>query len=213
MANKNKISVSILNQEHYLISTDKQEYVEQIAKLVDDRMKAIYRSNTQLSYTKIAILTALNLADDLTKARTQLEELLPSHKITGSDLEDTKEQISSLAKHVVDAEGLYDNILSELEAVKSSRSEQEQQLRLLADQLQGMCDDILDGDEALRKATDRIAELEEKLLLRESEISEYMRVFDEIEAEKLQESIAQYDEEELMYEEEDEFIYEDELEE
>jgi len=200
MANKNKISVRILGQDHYLISTDDQSYVEKVAKLVDDRMQAILRSNSSLSYTKIAILTALNLADDLSKARGQLEELLPNQSLPSGDIEETKKQITSLTRHVSDAESLYDSILDEFEQLKSSRQSQEEQMRQLAEKLEIMCGDMLDGDEALNRATTRIAELEESLLQRESEIAEYMRVFDEIENEHLRESITQYDEE-IIYEE------------
>lgn len=206
MSNKNKISVSILGQDHYLISTDDRDYVERVAKLVDDRMQAILKSNSSLSYTKIAILTALNLADDLTKARTQLEDLLPMQNMPKTEIEETKKQISSLTRHVSDAEGLYDNILNEFDMIKSSRNEQEQQLRQLAAKLEMMCGELMDGDEALTKASSRIAELEEKLLVRESEIAEYMKVFDELESENLKQA-------ELIYDYEDEIIFEEDLEE
>jgi cell division protein ZapA len=207
MANKNKISVRILGQDHYLISTDDQSYVEKVAKLVDDRMQAIMKSNSTLSYTKVAILTALNLADDLSKARTQLEEVLPQQTMPTGDIEETKKQITSLSQHVSDAEGLYDNILNEFELIRSTRTDQETQLRTLASKLEMMCGDMVDGDEALNRATIRITDLEEQLLLRESEISEYMKVFDELETENIRESITQYDD----YE--DEIIYEEDLEE
>lgn len=207
MSNKNKLSVRILGQDHYLISTDDQQYVEKVARLVDDRMQAILKSNSSLSYTKIAILTALNLADDLAKARQQIEEVLPNQHIPKGEIEETKKQITSLTQHVSEAEGLYDNILSEFEIIKSSRSDQEVQLRKLAEKIELMCGDLVDSDEALERASNRIADLEEKLLLRESEISEYMKVFDEIESENLRESITQYED----YE--DEIIYEEDLEE
>lgn len=206
MSNKNKMSVRILGQDHYLITTDNQHYVENVARLVDDRMQAILKSNSSLSYTKIAILTALNLADDLMKTRLQLEEVAPEPNLAHGDIEETKKQITSLTKHVADAEGLYDNILSEFEMIKSTRSDQETQLRKLVDRIETMCGDLVIGDEALDKATIRIAELEEKLLLRESEIAEYIKVFDEIETDNLRESIIQNDDSE------DEIIYEEDLE-
>jgi len=207
MSNKNRLSVRILGQDHYLITTDDQQYVENVARIVDDRMQAILKSNSSLSYTKIAILTALNLADDLMKTREQIKEIMPEQELPQSDIEETKKQISSLTQHVSDAEGLYDNILSEFEMIKSARTDQETQLRKLVEQIESMCGDIVSGDEALDRATVRIAELEEKLLLRESEIAEYMKVFDEIETENLRESITQYED----YE--DEIIYEEDLEE
>lgn len=199
MTHKNKISVRILGQDHYLISTDDPIYVEKIAKLVDDRMQAIMKSNSSLSYTKVAILTALNLADDLSKARQQIEELLPNQHVPYGDMEETKKQIVSLTQHVAEAEGLYDSILNDFDTIKSSREAQEDQLKHLANKLEIMCGDLLEGDEALAKATAKITELEEKLLLREGEIAEYMKVFDELESESLESSQAY--EEEIIYEE------------
>jgi len=207
MGNKNRIAVKILGQDHYLISTDDPNYVEKVAKLVDDRMQVIYKSNSTLSKTKIAILTALNLADDLTKTRSKVEELNLVTKPPKIEIKETKNQITSLTKHVSEAESLYDNILNELDMIKSSRKNQESQLRSLSDRLEIMCGDMADGDEALKRATNRIAELEEKLLLREGEIAEYIRVFDELETEKLQELEEHFD----TYEEE--IIYEDDIEE
>ena len=48
-----------------------------------------------------------------------------------------------------------------------------------------MCGSVIEGDIDLQSATDKIVMLEEKLLLRENEIEEYVKVFDEIEKEKL----------------------------
>lgn len=207
MSTKNKIAVSILGQDHYLISTDDREYVNKVAKLVDDRMQIILKSNSSLNHTKIAILTALNLADDLSQARHKIEEYKSMTLQPSTDMNETKEEISTLADQVFEAEVLYDNILSELETVKSKRAGQESQLRQLAETLRIMCGDIESSDEALIRANNRIDELEEELLLRESEITEYIRVFDEIENEKLQESKSEYG----KYD--DRIIYEDDLEE
>lgn len=203
MTMKNKIAVRILGQDHYLVSTDDTEYVQQVAKMVDDRMQAILKGNSSISYTKIAILTALNLADDLTKARKKVEELKIVSKPPKVEMSETKKQIHELAKHVNEAEYIYDNVLSELEMIKSSRKDQEAMMRSLTNRLQVLCGDMEDEDEALRRATSRIEELEEKLQDRENELQEYIRVFDELENEQLMET--------TIYE--DEILYEDDIEE
>lgn len=207
MSTKNRIAVRILGQDHYLISTDEPEYVHKVAKLVNDRMQTILKSNSSLSHSKIAILTALNLADDLSKSRKKLEEMKQVNVAPTVEMKETKKQISSLASNVSDAEVLYENLLNELTILKENRASQESQLRLLSDRLKVMCGDMESSDEALNRATMRIAELEEQLLMRESEISEYIRVFDEIEQEKLQEAQDEYE----IYDED--IIYEEDLEE
>jgi cell division protein ZapA len=210
MSTKNKIAVKILGQDHYLISTDEPDYVHKVAKLVDDRMQTILRANSSLSHTKIAILTALNLADDLSKSRKKIEELKLIAKPQKVELKETKNQIVSLSDQLAQTESLYENLLNELDMMRSARENQETQLRDLMTQLKGMFGDLEAGDEALHRATNRIAELEEQLLMRENEIAEYIRVFDEIENEKLQD--LNLDDDDYMYDE-DEIIYEEDLEE
>lgn len=211
MSTKNKIAVKILGQDHYLISTDDVDYVHKVAKLVDDRMQTILKSNSSLSHTKIAILTALNLADDLSKARKKIEELKLVTKPQKVELKETKSQITSLADQLTQTESLYENLLNELDMMRSARETQETQMRELMTQLKGMFGDLEAGDEALQRATNRIAELEEQLLVRENEIAEYIRVFDEIENEKLQNLNLNDEEDSYMYEEE--IIYEEDFDE
>lgn len=191
---KNKISVTILGQEHFLLSTDNPEYVKNVAKLVDDRMNVILKSNSSLTTAKIGVLTALNLADDLVKARNKIEELTKKGLIkSGVDFTETKLQVLHMTKQIGKTEGLYSNILNELENLKKKRANQEKTLRNLTKKLEQMCGSMTEGDIDLQSATDKIVILEEKLLLRENEIAEYVKVFDEIEKEKLFESKKEYE--------------------
>ena len=183
---KNKISVTILGQEHFLLSTDNPEYVQNVAKLVDERMNMILRSNSSLTNAKIGVLAALNLADDLVKARNKIEELTKNGSIkSGIDFSETKQQVLNMTKQIGKTEGLYSNILNELENLKKKRVNQDKALRTLTRKLERMCGSVIEGDIDLQSATDKIVMLEEKLLLRENEIEEYVKVFDEIEKEKL----------------------------
>lgn len=206
MTNKNKISVRILGKEHYLISTDHPEYVEKVAKMVDDRMSAILRSNSALNHTKIGVLTALNLADDLAKARQKIDDLKVKHQVPMADISETKKQVLEMTKQIIEAENLYNNILEEMNQVASRRREQEKMISNLTLKLEKTCEEIVDGDEALNQAMVNIALLEKKLLLRESEIAEYIKVFDELEKEKLDE-LKSYDKDDELELEEYEYEY------
>ncbi len=197
MSKKNKISVNILGQEHYLISTDHPDYVHKVAKIVDERMGAILRSNSSLSPTKIGVLTALNLADDLTKTRQQNDNLKHSTETPKFELLETKQQVLEMTKQITESENLYTTVLHEFETMKQRRAEQEKMITDLTSKLEHMFSDAANNDEVLKKAKAQVQLLEEKVNLRESEIAEYIKVFDEIEAENLKPS---QNEETIIYE-------------
>lgn len=76
MSSAESIEVTIFNQTYSLRSMSGGEHVRQIASLVDERMRLIASSITTHDISKIAILAALNIADEMQslKAR-QAEEL------------------------------------------------------------------------------------------------------------------------------------------
>lgn len=205
MTEKNKIAIKILGQEHCLISTDSPEYVEKVAKIVDERMNTILKSNSALSHTKIGVLTALNLADDLTQARQKIEELKATQKKPKADISETRKKVVEMTKKITESELLYTSVLKEFDKVSRTRNEQIKEITDITDRLETVCGEFVDENEALKNAIVRIAVLEKKLALRESEIAEYIKVFDELENEErtnLEEEFLEEDdyEEEIIFE-------------
>jgi cell division protein ZapA len=67
------IEVTIFNQTYRLRSKTNKDHVEQIARLVDERMRQISSQITTHDVVKIAILTALNIADEMQNLRNYYE--------------------------------------------------------------------------------------------------------------------------------------------
>jgi cell division protein ZapA (FtsZ GTPase activity inhibitor) len=65
--------VTIFNQTYRLRSKTGSAYVLQIARIVDERMREISSQLTTHDVTKIAILTALNIADEMQALRDRYE--------------------------------------------------------------------------------------------------------------------------------------------
>ena len=61
----NKISVNIFGSEYALKTDQSREYINEIANYIDQKMKEIDKTQTINSKFKIAILAALNIADEL----------------------------------------------------------------------------------------------------------------------------------------------------
>lgn len=68
------IRVNIFDQIYNLRSPSGSEHVKQIAKLVDERMRQIALHATSFDLSRIAILAALNIADELEGLKAQQEK-------------------------------------------------------------------------------------------------------------------------------------------
>lgn len=68
MKDVNKVTVRIAGGEYTLRGTEPDSYIRQVAALVDRRHLEITRLNPSLSTTMAAVMTAVTIAEDLTKA-------------------------------------------------------------------------------------------------------------------------------------------------
>jgi len=72
----NKVTVAIFNEDYVVKGEEEPEYIQMLASYVDRRMRMIFQRNPNLSSTKVAVLTALNLADELNKLQEDYDELV-----------------------------------------------------------------------------------------------------------------------------------------
>jgi len=72
---KNRVHVKIYGEEHTMRGPASPEYMKRVAHYVDEKMRQIGQSNSRLGISKIAVLTAINLADELFLLRKELQEL------------------------------------------------------------------------------------------------------------------------------------------
>ena len=74
MSSAESIEVTIFNQTYSLRSVSGGEHVRRIASLVDERMRLIASSITTHDVSKIAILAALNIADEMQSLKARQAE-------------------------------------------------------------------------------------------------------------------------------------------
>jgi len=68
------VTVDIYGEQYAVKTDDDVEYVEQVARYVDRKMKEIADTGKVVTPSKIAILAALNIADELLKAEIARQE-------------------------------------------------------------------------------------------------------------------------------------------
>lgn len=102
MENK-RVEVKINNVEYLLVTNEPEEYVQRVALLVNKRMAQVQGENKQLSTAMTAVLAAINLADDLLKnesvldnIRNELKLYLEESKTKGEELEAKKLEVETL---------------------------------------------------------------------------------------------------------------------
>ena len=99
----NVVTIKINGIEYNLKGDEREEYLHMVASYVDKKIKNIMDNNEKLSTSSAAILTALNLGDDMFKSKSLCKELkvkgeeLNRHdvELTGQ-LEDLKKQLSHM---------------------------------------------------------------------------------------------------------------------
>ncbi|MDI9514057.1 MAG: cell division protein ZapA [Clostridiaceae bacterium] len=69
MAERNKVTVKIAGNEYVLCGNESPEYIQRIALMVDRKLRDITRKNHLLSTSMASVLTAVNMADELVKAK------------------------------------------------------------------------------------------------------------------------------------------------
>ncbi|HHY09794.1 MAG TPA: cell division protein ZapA [Firmicutes bacterium] len=70
------VRVQILGEEHLIKGRASREYIEELARLIDTKMTETKKTNPMLPRYRVAILVALNIANDLEKLKKEHEELL-----------------------------------------------------------------------------------------------------------------------------------------
>ena len=69
MAELESVTVKIFGSEYTLKGGSDPEYVEKVASFVNDRMNEVARGSSVASTAKVAILAAVNIADELFRSQ------------------------------------------------------------------------------------------------------------------------------------------------
>ncbi len=71
-----QLKVNIFGNEYSLIANNNEEYLKEIAEYVDSNMRKIDKNQSFKASTKLAILAALNIADELFQERVNKKKIM-----------------------------------------------------------------------------------------------------------------------------------------
>jgi hypothetical protein len=72
---KNKIIISIAGSELVVMTEESREYTLKLASIVDEKIRALLKSNSKITLPMASILTCLDLCDDNEKNKASAERL------------------------------------------------------------------------------------------------------------------------------------------
>lgn len=89
---KQKITVKIAGKDFTISSEESEEYIQRIAGYVNTRMNEL-SAISSLNDTQLAILTAINAADDMMKSREEIRRLRKELMDIQAELEAVKNSL------------------------------------------------------------------------------------------------------------------------
>jgi cell division protein ZapA len=88
MGKERLVDIKVFGQT-YTVRTDTEEaYMQEVAKYVNEKMEEVLKKTKSVSTLNVAILTALNIADDLLKEKEKRMALLREIEVKSRDLVD-----------------------------------------------------------------------------------------------------------------------------
>lgn len=99
----NRVQVTICGEEYTLVADESASYMEKVGALVDEKMTDL-TENAHVSRNDAAVLTAVNLADELFKAEAASENLRRQIKTYLDEVAAAKNEVSDLKRQLFRAQ-------------------------------------------------------------------------------------------------------------
>lgn len=96
MDKKNKVLIKINGQEYPIVGSEPKDYLLKVGNYVDEKMEKVRGANQRLSTSMIAVLTSINMADELLKLEEKLEKAQGKYEEPLQELQKMKSKCKSL---------------------------------------------------------------------------------------------------------------------
>jgi cell division protein ZapA len=100
------VTVDIYDQTYHLRASD-PDYVQKLAAMVDGKMRAVSSNGNTVDSLRVAVLAALNIADELVRLQEHTRLLRGSMSETQTTLRSRANSLSGLLDSVLDPEHRY----------------------------------------------------------------------------------------------------------
>lgn len=127
-----KVEVKINNMEYTIVSNEPEEYVQRVGLLVNKKVAEVKAQSSQLSTAMLAIMAAMNIADELLKSE---ESVVGLRGEVSAYMDEAQRNRDELEKKKLEVESLKED-LHKLEIELAKRDTELENLRSQAAQKQ-----------------------------------------------------------------------------
>ncbi len=128
-----KMEVKINNMEYTIVSDEQEEYVQRVALLVNKKISEVKAGSAGLSTAMLSILASMNLADELLKSESSVNNLrneisvyMDEVQASRAELDEKKLEVETLKEEMHKLEIELAKRETELENLKTVHSQQRQ---------------------------------------------------------------------------------------
>lgn len=165
---KNRVLMRINGQEYPIAGTEPKEYLLRVGSYVDEKMLEITKRNRQLSLSQVAVLTSINMADELIKMKDAYNELEKSTPPTDQDVALLKSELEQKTNSLQQEKDYTRNLQKRLNNLK------EEQEKLRKSQQESV-KHWNSKDEELKKAQQVIKDLQDQLYDNQVKVAELQK--------------------------------------
>jgi cell division protein ZapA len=112
--NKKRIVVNIMGTQYTMIGKESEEYIQSVAMYVDKRLRDTQKRNGMLNNMMVAILTSLNITDELFKLQQEYEVLKKEASKPSKELEDARYQLRKARETIANLNGEIESLRLQL---------------------------------------------------------------------------------------------------
>jgi cell division protein ZapA len=165
---KNRLLMRINGQEYPIAGMEPKEYLLRVGVYVDEKMQEISRNNRQLSLSQIAMLTSINMADEVLKLQDAYNDLQKTAPPTDEDVAALKKELEQKTNSLQQEKDYTRNLQKRLNNVKQEQEKLRETHQETVKQLSGK-------DQELVKAQQLIRDLQEQLFDNQMKVAELQK--------------------------------------
>lgn len=172
----NKVCIKINGHEYNMCGSETKEHMIRIGSFVDEKMQEVIRSNHRLSTAMAAVLTSLNIANELFKKNDELDSIASKIKGPFEDLEAAQTVVEKMGESIDEKQQTIERLETEIstydEKLKQYQLEVQQlqqEKQQLLDQMQEKEKKVLEAEEIVTDFQNRLYQLQMKVVHLEKE--------------------------------------------
>jgi cell division protein ZapA len=97
---KNKVAVKISGKEYTLVGIESDDYMLKVASYIDKKFSEFHKKNPNLNSSMVAVLTSVNIADELFKAVDSEARAIEKIDKYSNEMDRLKLQLSQMTKEI-----------------------------------------------------------------------------------------------------------------